>query len=28
LGVGAHVIARARDFTTLDARALAAHLLA
>ena len=28
LGAAAHVIARARDFTTLDARALAAHLLA
>jgi HAD superfamily hydrolase (TIGR01509 family) len=28
LGAPPHVIARARDFTTLDARALAAHLLA
>ena len=28
LGAAPHVIARARDFTTLDARALAAHLLA
>ena len=28
LGAPAHVIARAQDFTTLDARALAAHLLA
>jgi len=28
LGAAPHVIARARDFTTLDARALAAHLVA
>jgi beta-phosphoglucomutase-like phosphatase (HAD superfamily) len=28
LGAPAHVVARARDFTTLDARVLAAHLLA
>jgi len=27
LGAPAHVVARAQDFTTLDARALAAHLL-
>jgi len=28
LGAAAHVVARARDYTTLDAKALAAHLLA